>query len=79
MFDPFHNWHDEMFALARNDPWYIRCATEQTRLEPACLRIRESLTQDQQEALDDYISACEEVMFSLVYSAYVLGRRQGGT
>ena len=68
-------WIKEMQALAKADPWYQECLAEVERREPEFQRIREKLTDEEQEALDLYIAACEELQYSCIYPAYELGKR----
>lgn len=75
--DPHNDWRMEMLALARIDPWHAACAEALRRAEPLFLAIQASLPEDQQEALDQYISACEELQYSLIFSAYEVGKRHG--
>ena len=64
----------EKIALAsRGDAWYQQCLADLQAKEPAFLAIRETLTEGQQEQLDAYIAACEELEHSKIYIAYELG------
>lgn len=72
-----YDFQQEMYALAREDPWCKECLTGVTELEPAFLRFRDKLKPEEQSVLDAYIHACEEASFSLVYPAYRIGRRHG--
>lgn len=68
-------WRQEMYALAREDPWCKQCLADMTALEADFLRLRDKLNPDEQAVPDNYIDACEEASFSLIYPAYRLGRR----
>lgn len=76
--DPNNDWRDEMYALAKLDPWRAEVAAELTRKEPAFLALLDSLTKEEKEVILSYIGACEELTFSLVYSAYEVGKRHAG-
>ena len=67
-------WLDEVYALAKEDAWCIQCRKQVEAAEPAYLQLRERLCLEDQEALEKYISACEELRFSLVPITYELGR-----
>ena len=65
-----------MYVLAKEDPWCRECLAHVTELEPVLLQLRSKLPMEEQTALDDYINACEEASFSLIYPAYRLGCRK---
>lgn len=73
--DPYNDWRLEMLEIARSDPWRTKLAEELRRAEPRFLAVYSNLPDDQQEALDAYISACEELQYSLIFSAYEVGKR----
>lgn len=64
------DWIEELMALAASDPWYQECLADVNAREPAFLTIRDTLTVTQQEQLDGYIAACEELEHSLVLLAH---------
>lgn len=70
-----YDWRQEMYDLAREDPWCKECLAHVAELEPGFLRLRDNLNPDEQAVLDSYINACEEASFSLIYPAYRLGSR----
>lgn len=70
-----YDWRQEMYDLAREDPWCKKCLAHVAELEPGFLRLRDKLNPDEQAVLDSYINACEEASFSLIYPAYRLGSR----
>ena len=72
-----NGWTDELIAAARMDEWCRECEREGRRREPEFLAIREKLPEEEQEALDMYIAACEEQNHALIYPAYRLGWRDG--
>lgn len=77
MFDPYNDWRMEMYALAVKDKWCQETARKVAELEPGYLRILSKLSPDEQEILEDYIAACQENKYSLIYPAYELGWQQG--
>ena len=66
----------QITRLAESDPWHRRCLEELRRTEPDFLAIRQTLTEAQQEKLDAYISACEELEHSKIYIAFNLGKHK---
>ena len=64
-----NKWLEELTEKAKHDPYYQRCLTEVKALEPIFLKIRASLPELQQKALDAYISACEELDHAFVMLA----------
>lgn len=71
------DWMDEMYRRAKTDDWHQTLQGDVDAAEPAFLTIRNSLPQAQQEQLDTYVAACEELEHSLALIAYELGREQG--
>ena len=69
-------WVKQVLELAKTDGHYRECARAVARLEPDFLRIRKKLNPSEQETLDLYIAACEELSFSLIYPARQLGQFQ---
>lgn len=72
-----HPWYDEVLARVKDDPWHRECLAEVERLEPMFLQIRDSLSPSDQESLDSYIAACEQLRSNFIYPAYEVGRRHG--
>ena len=62
-------WLMELTEKAKHDPCYQQCLTEVRELEPMFLKIRSSLSELQQQALDAYIGACEELDHALLLLA----------
>lgn len=58
-----------LYALARHDLWHKQCLSEVENREADFERIRSALSETDQEALDLYISACEELEHSLTLIA----------
>ena len=52
------------------DPYYNTLLAKVRALEPEFLAVRDTLSREQQETLDRYISACEELEYSLCLIAY---------
>lgn len=61
------DWKEEMYRRAKVDPWHQACLQRVNGMEGAFLTIRDSLSLSQQEQLDAYIAACEELEYSLIY------------
>ena len=53
--------YEDLMELAKEDPNYQTCLEEVKRWEPAYLALRDALPELQKKALDNYISACEEL------------------
>jgi hypothetical protein len=68
------DWLDFLYNRAQTDPWYCECLRVCHEREAVFLEIREKLTPTEQDALDLYIDACEELQFSLVQLAYFMDR-----
>ena len=65
---------DHLIDRAKSDPWYQECRAEVRKLEPWFINFRESLSGEDRDKLDDYISACEVLEAALTLMAYNLGR-----
>ena len=63
------NWYEKLTELARHDHHYQACLAEVKRLEPGFLVLRDSLTGQQRQILDGYLSACEEMDHALLMLA----------
>ena len=72
----FAEIQDRVARAAKTDGWVQECKARMEELEPAYQAIRGMLTPEQQELLDDYIAACEELEYSHIYVAYQLGREK---
>ena len=70
-----YEWINELNQMAKADSWYQARLTEVNNLETTFLSFRSSLTPEQREELDNYISACEELEHALVLLAYRLGQK----
>ena len=68
------DWMDELSEQARTDMWYLKCLAQVQAREQDFLAIRELLTEQQRQQLDDYIAACEELEHALTPIAYRMGR-----
>ena len=66
-------WMDELTRLAKDDPWYQECLADVRRKETAFVKLRDALPQAQQQELDAYIAACEELEHALLPIAYRIG------
>ena len=71
------DWMDQLTELAGKDEWYQQCLRAVEEKEAVFLAIRDALTTEQQEQLDGYIAACEELEHALVPLAYRLGGSHG--
>ena len=56
----------KILTLAKTDTEYQSALSNASRLEQDFLRLRESLSSDQQSVLDAYLSACEEMDHALL-------------
>ena len=70
------NWKDLLVLRAAADEWYQQCLEKVEAREPDFLAIRAKLPLSQQQALDGYIAACEELEHALVLLAYRLGKEK---
>ena len=68
-----HRWTKKLLMLACKEPYHLQCVSECSALEPAYEKLRSSLSPEEQDLLDRYISACEEVQYSLIFLARQLG------
>ena len=64
-----YEWTKELLTFAKYDPHHRQCVSECLALEPSFLAIRAKLQPEEQEILDRYITACEEVQYSLIFVA----------
>ena len=67
-------WMEYLMERAKMDTQYQSCLEEVNRLEPAFLALRDSLSREQQQILDDYFSACEEMDHALLPLAMEAGQ-----
>ena len=65
-----NDWIKQIFEIAKTDENYQECVRMVAQLEPDFLQIRQKLSPQEQEILDSYIAACEELHFSLIYPAH---------
>ena len=68
------NFLEELNSRIRNDPWHQECVNEVQKRSAAYEALRSTLNPQQQEDLDLYIAACEELEHSAVFLAYQIGR-----
>lgn len=68
----------EVGRMSRDDEWHRTCLEMVQQREAAYFAIRDSLPPQQQEELEDYLAACQELDASLALLAYQLGRQHGG-
>ena len=66
-------WENEMRMLAKCDHVHKNAERDIIELEPAFHQIRDKLSEEERDALDLYISACEEINYTYIRSAYQLG------
>ena len=67
------DWKEKLYACARTDPWYQTCLAELRARTPQYECILESLPPEQQDAVEAYIAACEELDHALLLLAFELG------
>lgn len=65
---------EEVLRRSKNDPWCRECLAGVQKYEEAFRAIRSKLTEEEQEALDLYIGACEAWCESHMFVAFQLGR-----
>ena len=68
------NFLEELNSRIQNDPWHQECINEVQKRTAAYEALRNTLNPQQQEDLDLYIAACEELEHSAVFAAYQIGR-----
>ena len=73
------NLEKALALKTKQDSHYQSLLQQAREKESAFLSLRSTLTQSQQEILDGYISACEELDHCLIQLAYDLGREERGT
>ena len=73
-------WNDyaneQIIELARRDEDYQQLLRQCKELSPAYLEILHSLSDEQQQTLEKYISCCEEMEYRLAQLAYLFGNRE---
>ena len=65
---------EEVLRRSKNDPWCRECLAGVQKYEEAFRTIRSKLAEEEQEALDLYIGACEARCESQMFVAFQLGR-----
>lgn len=70
-------WIKQMNELAGRDPEHMELLARVEALEPEYKRIKAALPPADQEILDDYIAACEELEYHRIFPAYQLGKQHG--
>lgn len=71
------SWQEMLDGMCREDRWYQQWLERAKELEPAYEQIREKLPEEQNQILDQYIMACEEMDYVRQLLAYQLGRNHG--
>ena len=72
----FNLW-DALAETMVRDEWHQRCMEAVEDAEGDYLVVRDALTEEQRERLDNYLAACEALDDSLVHLAYKLGQEHG--
>ncbi len=70
---------DKLLDLAWQDPYYQQCLAAVKAAEPAYLRLLEDLPEPRRRAVEDYLSACEEMdhaLLTLAWQAAAQNHRQ---
>ena len=67
-------WMKELLEFVQEDPEYQEKLEAVKQTEPAFLALREMLTEEQRQVLDEYLSAWEELDHELLSSAELLLR-----
>ena len=66
---------EKLTDQAKCDPLYQQCLAEIKRLEPEFLQLQDSLSESQQQILEAYLSACEELDHALLLLAIGMLRK----
>ena len=53
-------WLDTVYALAKEDAWCQECRKQVEAAEPAFIRLKNRLEPWERDALDRYLSACDD-------------------
>ena len=70
----YDNLWDEVIKSARSDPEFQWHQNMVQNAEAVYLKVCESLSQEQKQAIEDYIAACEDLDDYLTILAYDLGK-----
>lgn len=73
-----NSWDKELLAQIKSDINCQQCLAEVARLQPAFDLVRHKLSEADKDTLDLYIAACEELEYSHIYPAYILGLSHAG-
>lgn len=66
-----------LLAACDHDPFYQELLCRCGELEPDYFRIKNRLSEEDQEKLERYISVCEELEYRRSFLAYALGTQDG--
>ena len=72
-----NEWLDRMYALAQKDAHCQQMLRDVQALETSYSWILQKLEKADAATVDQYITACEEQNYSLIFSAYEIGRQDG--
>ena len=72
-----NEWLDRMYALAQKDAYSQQTLRDVQALETSYLTVIQKLEKSDAATVDRYVAACEEQNYSLVFSAYEIGRQDG--
>ena len=64
-----YEWLQWLYNGAKQESWYSQCLRVYQEREAGFLEIRSRLPPQEQEILDLYIAACDELQFTLVHLA----------
>ena len=64
-------------GLLKADQNYQELLQQLKEAEEEYIAIRNPLTPDDQEKVEDYIALCEEIGYQKMYTAYYCGKRNG--
>ena len=65
-----------LIPMMEQDPDYQQALQKMKEIEPKYLALLETMTAENQEILEQYIAACEDMDDPLIFLAYQIGRNQ---
>lgn len=72
-----NEWLNRMYALAQKDAHCQQMLRDVQVLKASYLTVIQKLEKSDAATVDRYVAACEEQNYSLVFSAYEIGRQDG--
>ena len=65
-----------LIPMMEQDPDYQQALQKMKEIEPKYLALLETMTAENQEILEQYITACENMDDPLIFLAYQIGRNR---